>query len=273
MASIESPKTERWSPIVDTHAHIFLREFPLAENATHRPLHSFTEQDYLHVLDSESVRYGVITQPSFLGTYNDYTLAALRRNSRLRGTVIVDADADPYMLRAMANDGVAGIRFSLRRYPDTPDFTSPAYRRLLRRVQDLDWYVHLLAESEKLAGLIPLLADSGVKLVIDHFGVPEKNFAHDPGLQAILRALQNGRTWIKLSAPYRTTGSDMMDLSRTFLSAAGAERLLWGSDWPWTSHENRFTYRDTIKWFEEWIPERAVREAIGQSGLALHGFK
>jgi predicted TIM-barrel fold metal-dependent hydrolase len=260
------------SPLVDTHAHIFLRELPLAQNATHRPAHSFTAEDYLAALDAANVRYGVITAPSFLGIYNDYTLDALRRHDRFRGTAIVDPDADPYLLRAMANDGIVGIRYSLRRYPDTPDFTAPDYRRLLRRVQDLDWFVHLLAESEKLAVLVPLLAESGVKLVIDHFGVPDRPFAEDPGLREIFRAIEKGRTWIKLSAPYRTTGADMKALARKFLAAAGTERLLWGSDWPWTSHENRFTYRDTIRWLEEWIPDRATRDAIDQTGMALHGF-
>lgn len=268
----ESTSPDEWSPVIDTHAHVFLSEFPLAENATFRPSRSFTEQDYLNVLDGESIQFGVLTAPSFLGTYNDYTLDVLRRNRRLRGTAIVDPATDPYTLRSMANDGMVGIRYSLRRYPDTPDFTSPTYRRLLRRVQDLDWFVHIMAESHKLAALVPILADSGVKLVIDHFGVPEKGFAEDPGLQAIVRAVQGGRTWIKLSAPYRTKGADMKDLARKFLSVAGPERLLWGSDWPWTGHEDQFAYRDTIRWFKDWIPEREIREKMGRTGLALHGF-
>jgi predicted TIM-barrel fold metal-dependent hydrolase len=268
----EPSHRDAWSPLIDSHAHIFLRELPLAENATFRPSRSVTEQDYLDILDRESIQFGVLTAPSFLGTYNDYTLAVLRRNRRLRGTAIVDPAIDPYTLRAMADDGIVGIRYSLRRYPDIPDFTSPAYRRLLRRVQDLDWFVHIMAESDKLAALVPILADSGVKLVVDHFGVPEKSFSEDRGLQAIMRAVQAGRTWIKLAAPYRTQGSDMKGLARKFLSAAGPERLLWGSDWPWTGHEGKFSYRDTVDWFKDWIPEQDIREKIGRTALALHGF-
>ena len=265
-------RRESWSPIIDTHAHIFLSELPLADNATFRPTRSFTGQDYLGVLDGAGVSFGVLTAPSFLGDYNDYTLDVLRRNRRLRGTAIVDPATDPYTLRAMAGDGIVGIRYSLRRYPDTPDFTSSAYQRLLRRVRDLDWYVHLMAESEKLAALVPILAASGVKLVIDHFGVPEQGIDKDPGLRAVLRAVQDGRTWVKLSGPYRAAGPDKKVLARKFLAEAGPARLLWGSDWPWTGHEGQFTYRDTISWFEDWISEQWIREEIGRAGLALHGF-
>jgi predicted TIM-barrel fold metal-dependent hydrolase len=84
--------------------------------------------------------------------------------------------------------------------------------------------------------------------------------------------VQTGRTWIKLAAPYRTHGADMKSLARKFLSEAGPQRLLWGSDWPWTGHEGGFSYRDTIDWFKDWIPEQDIRDQIGRTGLALHGF-
>ena len=272
MTPTTTVQREAWSPIIDTHAHIFVPGLPLADNATYHPTRSFTEQDYLGVLDAAGVSFGVLTAPSFLGAYNDYTLDVLRRNRRLRGTAIVDPATDPYTLRAMADDGIVGIRYSLRRYPDTPDFTSSAYQRLLRRVRDLDWFVHIMAESDKLAVLVPILAASGVKLVIDHFGVPERGIDEDAGLRAVLRAVQDGWTWVKLSGPYRAAGPDKKALARKFLSAAGPARLLWGSDWPWTGHEGQFTYRDTISWFEGWIPEQGIREEIGRTGLALHGF-
>lgn len=262
-----------WSPIIDTHAHLFEQDLPLAANASWLPPYSFTKEQYLDLLDKESILFGVITAPSFLGTYNDHTLAMLRSTPRLRGTAIVDPDIDSSALRALADGGIVGIRYSLRRYPDLPDFSAPEYQRLLRRLRDLDLYVHILAESERLAHLIPHLDKAGVKLVIDHFGVPEKKFGdNDPAQSAILQAVQNGKTWIKLSAPYRTAGVEMAALAQKFLAAAGPERLLWGSDCPWTGHEGKYTLRDTVRWFEEWIPDRAIREQIGRSGLALNKF-
>jgi predicted TIM-barrel fold metal-dependent hydrolase len=263
-----------WAPLVDTHAHIFRRDLPLVSGATHRPKKSFTTEDYLAVLDAHGVQFGAIAAPSFLGTYNDYMLDELPHHPRLRGTAIVDPGIDRYVLRAMAEEGVVGIRFSLRQYPTVPDLTSPEYQRLLRRVTDLDWHVHIFAEDERLATLTPILAESGVKLVIDHFGAPDaaRGFA-SPGFEATLRALQNGRTWVKLSAAYRLERDwDAGALAQKLLAEAGPEHLLWASDCPFYGHEDSVTYQSTIDAFVSWVPDRAIRERIGHTALRLYGF-
>ena len=267
------PQAATWAPVIDTHAHVYVHDLSLAQHATHAPKHDFTLEQYLAELDASSVAFGVLTAPSFLGTNNDYLIEALRRNKRLRGTAIVDPDISPVMLRAMAADHVVGIRYSLVGYPGMPDFTAANYQRLLKHLRDLDWYVHVLAESAKLAVMLPLLTASGVKLVVDHFGARKTEPGpRDPGIEAVYRAIEGGQTWVKLAAPYRTNSEDPGVMARNYRAAAGAERLLWGSDWPWVGHETRFTYADTIRWFEDWIPDVAVREAIGQTGLRLHGL-
>jgi predicted TIM-barrel fold metal-dependent hydrolase len=270
----DAAAAERWAPLVDTHAHIFLRDLPLVSGATHRPEKSFTTADYLAVLDAHGVQFGVIAAPSFLGSYNDYMLDELPSQPRLRGTAIVEPDTDRYILRAMADEGVVGIRFSLRRYPTLPDLKSPEYQRLLRRVADLDWHVHIFAEDDRLATLTPILVESGVKLVIDHFGAPDAARGFDaPGFQATLRAIAKGRTWVKLSAAYRLDKAwDAGEVARKLLAEAGPERLLWASDCPFTGHEDTVTYRSTVDAFESWIPDRAVRERIGHTALRLYGF-
>lgn len=262
-----------WAPLIDTHVHVFERGLPLVTGATASPDYDFNAPDLIRHLDREGVIFCVLTAPSFLGTYADHMIETLRAHRRLRGTVIVEPDVEPTVLRAMADAGVVGVRFSLRRYPDLPDFTRPEWQRLLRRVRDLDWYIHMLAESERMAPLIPQLDKAGVKLVIDHYGVPDTQpLEKDPGFTAIRRAIQNGRTWVKLSAPYRVTGMDIQAITDILLAEAGASRLLWGSDCPWVSHEGTFSYRDTIDWFVNTVPDQAVREAIGRAGLALNKF-
>jgi predicted TIM-barrel fold metal-dependent hydrolase len=273
-STLPSANTSLWAPVIDTHAHLYVDDMPLVAGATFKPGYCFEVDDYLDILDAEGVLFGVITAPSFLGSYNDYTVEILRNHRRLRGTAIVEPSIDALGLRHLADNGIVGIRYSLRRYPYVPDFSQPEYQRLLRRVRDLDLYVHILAETERLAHLVPQLDKAGVKLVIDHFGVPEPRFGeNDPGQRAILTALQNGRTWIKLSAPFRSSSDvDMKKLARFYLAEAGPDQLLWGSDCPWSSYEDQFNFRDTIRWFEDWIPEHSIREQIGRSGLRLNKF-
>jgi predicted TIM-barrel fold metal-dependent hydrolase len=264
---------ESWAPLVDTHAHIWLRDLPLVPGATHHPETSVTTEDYLAVLDAHGVTFGVIAAPSFLGSYNDYMLDELPAHPRLRGTAIVEPSIGRYELREMAKEGCVGIRFSLRKYA-APDLASPEYQRLFRRIADLDWHVHIFAEDDRLATLTPILAGSGAKLVIDHFGAPDFSKGFDaPGWRATLRAVQGGRTWVKLSGGYRLDkGWDAAALAQKLLAEAGPERLLWASDWPHTGHEGSVTYRSTIDAFERWVPDAATRDRIGRTALELYGF-
>ena len=226
------PQTQL-GPLVDTHAHIYLTDQPLVGDASHRPERAFTTDDYLRTLDDHGVLFGVIAAPSFLGSYNDYTLDALSRHRRLRATAIVEPDIDLYSLKAMDSAGIVGIRFSLRGYAGLPDLTTPVYKRLLRRVADLGWHVHLYAEGDRIAALAPKLLDAGVNLVIDHFGNPTPDRGEaSPGFQAALNGIQTGRCWVKISGPYRSPGCDHAALAATLLREAGTERLLFGSDWP-----------------------------------------
>lgn len=260
-------------PLVDTHAHIYLTDQPLVAGATHRPKHAFTTEDYLKTLDDHGVLFGVIAAPSFLGSYNDYTLDALRTHRRLRATAIVEPNIDLYSLKGMDADGIVGIRFSLRDYAGLPDLTTPEYKRLLRRVADLGWHVHIYAEAERIAALAPVLIDSGVNLVIDHFGNPSPELGvQSPGFQAALRAVDSGRCWVKISAPYRSPGCDHKALAAKLIEVAGPERLLFGSDWPFVGHETKITFRQTIDWFESFVPDATVRNRIGYTAARLYRF-
>ena len=260
-------------PLVDTHAHIYLRDQPVVGDATHRPERSFTDEDFLRTLDDNGVAFGVIAAASFLGSVNDYSLRATRLHRRLRTTVIVDPSITLPELRAMDADGAVGIRFSLRNYANVPDLSSPEYRRLLYRVRDLGWHVHVYAEGERIAALTPALLDAGVDLVVDHYGNPDAADAENsPGFQAALRALGSGHGWVKISAPYRTPGRDHRALAARLLAEAGPERLLFGSDWPFVGHETSVTFADTVSWFAHAIPDAATRERIGRTALKLYRF-
>jgi predicted TIM-barrel fold metal-dependent hydrolase len=267
------PRTASVGPLVDTHAHIYLKDQPVVGDASHRPQRSFTTHDYLDTLDANGVLFGVIAAPSFLGSYNDYTLSALAQHRRLRATAIVEPDIDLYSLKAMDAAGIVGIRFSLRGYAGVPDLSTPVYRRLLRRVADLGWHVHIYAEGERIAALAPQVLDSGANLVIDHFGNPNPQQGENaPGFQAILRGVQTGRCWVKVSGAYRSPGCNHAALAATLLREAGTERMLFGSDWPFVGHEDAITFAQTVAWFDSVIPNLAQRAEIGRTAARLYRF-
>jgi predicted TIM-barrel fold metal-dependent hydrolase len=272
------------APIVDAHAHIFTKDMPLGASAWHAPDYGFTAEDYLRTLDEHGVHFGVIAGISIYGYYNDYMLEQLRKYKRLRGTVNVPPTTDRYVLERMKADGIVGVRLQLTRRKELPDLASEDYRLLLRRVADLDWHVHVVVEGQLWPTVLEKLEASGAKLVIDHFGHPDPRDAENcAGFQAVLRSVEKGRTWVKLSAGYRLTwaalGQAQRDprademarkLAGKLLEHAGPERLVWGSDCPFVGHEAAVSYRDTLDDLDAWVPDAVTRRKISATALKLY---
>ena len=191
--------------IVDAHVHVFTQDMPLIDNPRHSPKYDFTHQDLIATMDAHGVQYAAIAAASPWGDYNDYTIAALRAQpTRLRGTAILKPTVDRFALEAMAKDGMTGVRLPFISLKQLPDITTFEYRSFLRRLADLDWHVHLHTEGENLPFFIPKIEACGVKLVIDHLGRPEpKTGINSDGFKAMLRSIEKGRTWVKMSAGYR----------------------------------------------------------------------
>jgi len=260
------------APLVDCHAHVYTTDMPLSATAWHKPPADATIEQYIATLDRHGVKHAVLSAASLFDDYNEYSIEATRRHKRLRTTAIVKPTIDPYVMRMMKDDGVVGVRFQWRNVKDIPDITTPEYRKFFRRVRDLDWHVHINQTADKLATPIATLQAAGVKLVIDHFGHPQKGGAACEGFKAVMRAIDNGRTWVKLSAGYRLESQQVaQDCARALLAHAGPERLLWGSDWPFAAFEDKMRYETAIANFKQWIPDPNARRIIGgETALKLY---
>lgn len=252
-------------PLVDSHAHLYTLDMPLDGTAWHHPPEDATVERYIDTLDRHGVKHAVLAAASIYGDYNDYQIRACRRHPRLRTTVILSPEADLYTMERMQADGVVGIRFQWRNVPAPPDLHSAPYRRLLRRVADLGWHVHLHDDGPRLPPAIAAIEASGAKLVIDHFGRPDPALGiRCPGFQAILRAVERGRTWVKLSAGFRLHSEQAaVDYAAELLKFAGPQRLVWGSDWPFAAFESSMRYQQAIDGLARWVPDPVARRIIG----------
>jgi len=198
-------------------------------------------------------------------------------------SIDVPPTTERYVLEKMKEDGVIGVRLQLSRRKELPDLGSEEYQLLFRRVADLDWHVHLVVEGPRWPGLLPPLEASGAKIVIDHFGHPDPDKGENcEGFQSVLRSVEKGRTWVKLSAGYRLTwenGQKRRDpradelarrIARKLLYHAGPERLVWGSDCPFVGHEASVSYRDTLNDLAGWVPDAAARGKMSDTALKLY---
>ena len=258
-------------PIVDCHAHVYRRSMPHDDTAWHLPPADATIEDYVGALDAHGVHFAVLAAASIYGDYNDYALEATRRFKRLRTTVIVSPDIDNYSLQRMADDGVVGVRFQFRNVASPPDLASFPYRKLLRRVADLGWHVHLHDEGARLPRFIAQLEAAGPRLVIDHFGRPSAGASPESEeFQAILRSVDKGNTWVKVSGAFRVNPPGPAAFAAALLKRAGPERLVWGSDWPFAAFEETVAYETMLREFAVNFPDEATRRAMDMTALKLY---
>ncbi len=145
---------------------------------------------------------------------------------------------------------------------------------MIRRVAALGWHVEVHTEGSLVADRLNELLPTGATIVVDHFGRPDPRLGvRSPGFQALLRGLETGRVWVKASGPYRCGGGDCGQYARAILEAAGNERLVWGSDWPWTQFGDGMTYRKSFDWLSSWVPDPKVREVVlGPAAAKLFKF-
>jgi predicted TIM-barrel fold metal-dependent hydrolase len=239
---------------IDSHAHVFSRELDLTTARRYTPDYDATLAMYLERLAEHGLSHGVLVQPSFLGTDNSYLLAALDQAPELmRGVVVVERDVSRQQLDEMDRKGVVGARLNLMGKP-LPDFSEPAWRTFFAHLVELDWHVELHRQVEDLPAVIRGLLPFGVKIVVDHFGRPDARLGVDqPGFREMLELGMGGQLWMKVSGIYRLGGSDEqnLDFARAAMplleQSLGLSRLVWGSDWPHTQHENSVGYGDAVQ--------------------------
>lgn len=253
---------------IDTHAHVFTDDCALAASRRYAPSYQAPLDDYLAVLDRFGVEHAVLVQPSFLGTDNSYLLECLRRHpDRLRGIAVTAPDTGDQELSDMAGAGVAGIRLNMIGAPLDLGPESDVLD-LVERVGRLGMQVEIQAEGAVLAQALDRLSVLDVDLVVDHMGRPSAVTPEDcPGFQALCALAAHTRLWVKLSGPYRFA-ADATVTASALRRRFPADRLLWGSDWPWTQHETGRTYQECLSQRQAWLDPKSADAAA----RALFGF-
>ncbi|MDA1327272.1 MAG: amidohydrolase family protein [Proteobacteria bacterium] len=195
--------------------------------------------DYLAMLDTLGVQRAVVIQPSVYGTDNSVTLAAIKESSiPCRGVAVIDETISDDGIAALDQAGIRGIRLNLVDVASpTGDMPLDIARRLAERIAPLGWHTEFLVHVDDYPDFDTLFADFPTDIVLGHLGYmrPDKNI-EEPGFQALLRLMRNGRCWVKLTGPYRISSGDLpypgvTDTAHALVDCA-PDRIVWGSDWP-----------------------------------------
>ncbi|GGM17140.1 amidohydrolase family protein [Pseudomonas asuensis] len=251
---------------IDTHAHIFSRDLPLTENRRYSPDYDALVESYLAHLEHCGLSHGVLVQPSFLGINNNFMVAALRvYPERLRGTAVVSPEVSDAELDELEKAGVVGVRLNLVGLP-LEDYSQPRWKNFFKKMVDRNWSVEIQRAMEDLCLVVPVLLDTGVSVIIDHFGLPAGCIDPEiPEHQAFLSLLPDAPVWIKLSATYRSKATQeqaatMVDLLRK--AYGHSDHFLWGSDWPHTRFEKQTNYDAQFSIMNSLLPDAMERRKV-----------
>jgi predicted TIM-barrel fold metal-dependent hydrolase len=218
---------------------------------------------WLELARAVGIAKGVVVQPSVYGFDNTVLLHALKAApDQLRGVVVVPPDvSEPELLR-LHRLGVRGVRCNTR---NLGGVAFDAIADLAEKIAPHGWALQvqvLPAQLDALATLLPTLAGP---LVVDHLGFVDPR-DRDLATRRLTALLDAGKSYVKISAPYRLSSADRYEDCGAIVKAlvrSHPERLLWGSDWPhtelWKAMPDDAALIETMA---AWLGDEAVRRTI-----------
>jgi 2-pyrone-4,6-dicarboxylate lactonase len=279
-----NPKPPRFTPpkgACDCHIHVFgpADKYPFDPGAAYHSPDALPET-YIALQDVLGLERAVIIHPTALGRgANARTMDALAQYpARFRAVAVPDAGVDDATLKRMHDLGVRGLCFtSVTHYANAPRLD----KALAARAADLGWHAQFLLEGEQLPAMEADIRSLPCDVVVDHMGrVPAHLGVYHPAFQTLLRLLDTGRVWVKLSGPMRFSATDRMPYADTLpfaqaLVAANPDRLVWGSDWPHINYNKGVMPNDgaLLDMMLDWVPDEATRNRIlADNAARLYDF-
>ena len=260
----------------DCHMHVYEDRFPLVPQAVFKPPHA-PLADYRAVQGSLGLSRAVLVQPNGYGYDNRCMLEALAElGDSARAVAIVPIGVPDAELDRLTRAGVRGVRYHL-----LPGGMLPweSLEPMAARDAAFGWHGQLQLDGREIPRYESALSRLPVPLVIDHNGKFLEPVAVDhPGFQSLLRLLEGGNTWVKLSAPYETSKvgapryEDVGVLAKALVNAR-PDRCVWATNWP---HPGRSPPPDTAALLDllwEWAPDDAThRRILVNNPARLYGF-
>ena len=261
----ERPRLQAPANACDCHHYIYDARYP-ADRRGEAFAGDASVADYRALQHRLGVTRHVVVQPSIYGLHNRVLLAALAAfGPEARGIAVVDDRITDAKLRRLHEQGVRGIRFNFA--PSGPT-TTAMIEPLSRRVRDLGWHIEVNAWAAVLPAIVPILARVPGTVVLDHLGhIPEPEGVRDPNFALVRRLIDNGKTWVKLAAPYDATKigpptyADSSALARAYVDIA-PERVVWGTNWPHPGEDPKPDDALLLDLLLDWAPDETVRKRI-----------
>ncbi len=277
--SARKPALKLPAGATDTHMHVYLAEVPPAAGGPPLP-GDFRAEQYREMQQRLGLSRVIVVQPNAYQDDNRVTLGAIRALSPgAKGVGVVKPGVSDAEIERLTQGGIVAQRI----------FQLPwgavgfdRMRDVMSRVHPFGWHANIQLDGRELPQWESAIRSLPGRFVIDHVGkYLEPVTPEDDAFKSLLRLLDTGRCWVKLSAPYEVskTGApkyeDVSRLARALVRHA-PERMLWASNWPHPSapRENPPDDADLLDLLLDWAPDETVRSRILIDNPAeLYGFR
>jgi L-fuconolactonase len=269
--------------IIDPHVHVWKNDpaFPWAPETVHPPSHDATPEMLLELMAASGVEKTVLVQVIHYRWDNRYTAEALKRYpDKFMGVCRVnpeDPAAPDHLSYWTEQHGFHGVRLSPAADATGDWFRGALMDPLFRRAAELRVPMLILTKPDRLPDLAQLLErHPGLDVVVDHMADCPPQVEAQVG--KLLSLARYPRVYVKISHTWGLSREaypwrDTHDLVRRVYAAFGAQRLMWGTDWPvclaHTDYAHTLTVvRDEMRFFSaadlEWV--------LGKTALMLWPF-
>ena len=250
----------------DTHMHFYDEKRPAAPG-TFLP-GTFTVEDYRAMQKRLGLERVIVVQPNAYADDNTVTLNAIRALGKsAKGVAVVKPAVEEAELERLTKAGICAVRI-MTLHGGMLGFD--VMDAVMARVHPFGWHANIQLDGRELPKYEAQIKRLPGKFVIDHTGKFLEPVAPDhAAFRCLLRLVDTGRCWVKLSAPYETskTGAPKYDdvgrLAKALVKHA-PERVLWASNWPHPSARKPAPPKDEdlLDLLADWAPDTGVQKRI-----------
>lgn len=274
---VTKPREATPAGACDTHIHVYDPKYKLAPTAKlaapHAPVAAYAKMMQRLGLDRV-----VIVQPTAYGTDNRCTLdgMAYLGKDKARGVATIDENTSDAEMAKLTDAGIRGARLHM-----LPGGAIGWHQvdAVAGRARAAGWHVQFQMDGRLFPDREKQILTWTDTIVIDHIGkflepVPPEHKA----FKSLLRLVDSGRVWVKLSAAYEVskTGAphyeDVGKLAKILVQRA-PERMLWASNWPHPSVSDKPDDAKLLDLLADYVPDAATRKRVLVDNPAkLYGF-
>jgi D-galactarolactone isomerase len=272
------PRLKAPAGTCDTHLHFYDSRYT-ALSGTPLPPDASVE-DYRQLMGWLGIGRCVIVQPNAYGDDNRLTMDSVAElgMDKARAIVVVKPGTPESELEALDKAGARGARI-MALHGGTVGLDQ--LDAVAAMIHPFGWHPIVQINGRNFPDHEKQLLALPGTFVIDHIGkFIDPVRPDDPAFRSLLRLLETGRCFIKISAPYETsrTGGpayeDVGALARVLIRAA-PDRMLWASNWP-HAQAAKFGYPDDANLLDlllDWAPDEiAIRKMLVDNPARLYGF-